>query len=94
LANLFAEMIAMSSEIQAVLTDLNARVTQLEREKTSPRGRTNLAGAARYLGISDETLRQQHLRGEGPKRTRMGRHWSYSYADLDAHAQGPTDTAA
>jgi hypothetical protein len=83
----------MSPEIQAVLNDLRERLSRLERDRTAPRGRTNLAGAARYLGICDETLRQQHLRGEGPKRTRMGRHWSYAYADLDAHAQGPPDAA-
>ena len=84
----------MSPEIQAVLNDLRGRLERLEYDRASPRGRTNLAGAARYLGISDETLRQRHLRGEGPKRTRMGRHWSYAYADLDAHAQGPPDAAA
>jgi hypothetical protein len=87
----------MSPEIETILNDLHEvreRLARLEREQTSPRGRTNLAGAARYLGISDETLRQRHLRGDGPRRTRMGRHWSYAFADLDAHAQGPPDTAA
>jgi hypothetical protein len=84
----------MSPEMQTVLNDLRERLARLEQDRVSPRGRTNLAGAARYLGISDETLRQQHLRGEGPRRTRMGRHWSYAFADLDTHAQGPPDTAA
>jgi hypothetical protein len=87
----------MLPEFETILNDLHEvrdRLARLEREKVSPRGRTNLAGAARYLGVSDETLRQQHLRGEGPKRTRMGRQWSYAYVDLDAHAQGPPDTAA
>ena len=55
----------MSPEIQAVLNDLRGRLERLEYDRASPRGRTNLAGAARYLGISDETLRQRHLRGEG-----------------------------
>jgi hypothetical protein len=52
----------------------------------------NLHGAAHYLGICDETLRQRHLRGEGPKRIRNGRRgWSYAYADLDAYATALTE---
>ena len=84
----------MSPEIRAVLDDLSERLARLEREKTTRRGHTNQAGAARYLGISDETLRQRHLRGGGPKRTRNGRHWDYTYDDLDAHARGPPNTPA
>jgi hypothetical protein len=93
---MFAEIV-MPPEIQAILNELSevrARVDRLEREKNSRRGHTNQAGAARYLGISDETLRQRHLRGVGPNRTRNGRQWDYTYDDLDAHAQGPPDTAA
>jgi hypothetical protein len=76
----------MSPEIQTMIDDLRERVARLEKQR--PRGRTNLAGAARYLNMSDETLRQRHLRGEGPKRARMGRHWSYTYDDLDSYAAG------
>jgi hypothetical protein len=40
--------------------------------------------AAAYIGVSEETLRQMHKRGEGPPRNRIGsRGWSYSYDDLD-----------
>jgi hypothetical protein len=78
----------MSPEIQSLIDDLRERLTRLEQSKHQPRGRTNLAGAARYLNISDETLRQRHNRGEGPKRVRNGRHWSYTYDDLDAYAAG------
>ncbi len=46
-----------------------------------------MAGAARYLSISDETLRQRHARGEGPRRTKNGREWSYTYDDLDAYVE-------
>jgi hypothetical protein len=75
------------TDVQTALDDLRERVSRLEQEK-SPRGRTNQTGAARYLGISEEALRQRHLRGEGPKRVRNGRHWSYAYADLDRYAEG------
>jgi hypothetical protein len=45
-----------------------------------------LTGAARYLGRSDEWLRQQHLLGRGPRRKRNGtRGWDYTYAELDAY---------
>jgi hypothetical protein len=37
--------------------------------------------------ISEETLRQRHARGEGPRRTQQGRFWSYTYDDLDAYAE-------
>jgi hypothetical protein len=44
--------------------------------------------------MSDEALRQRHARGEGPKRGRNGRMWSYSFADLDEYARDSSDTAA
>jgi hypothetical protein len=73
--------------LQSEINDLRERVARLERERsTTSRGRTNQTGAARYLGISDETLRQRHARGEGPRRTRNGRFWSYTFDDLDAYA--------
>jgi hypothetical protein len=78
----------MPSVEETLLTNLCARVARLEREQRRPRGRTNLAGAARYLGISDEALRQRHLKGHGPRRSRNGRMWSYDYADLDRYAEG------
>jgi predicted DNA-binding transcriptional regulator AlpA len=75
----------MSTEQLNELDELRARVRKLEDSASRPRGRTNLPGAARYLGISEETLRRKHLRGEGPPRTKVGsRNWSYSYRDIDA----------
>jgi hypothetical protein len=77
----------MSPEILSEIHDLRERVTRLEHKQERPRGRCTQAGAARYLGISEETLRLRHLRGLGPRRTPDGRRWSYSYADLDAYAE-------
>jgi hypothetical protein len=73
--------------VETILNNLSERIDRLEKEQRRPRGRTNLAGAARYLGISDESLRLRHVRGVGPRRVRNGRLWSYEYADLDAHAE-------
>ena len=73
------------------IEELRERLARLERAPQKARGRTNLAGAARYLGVSDETLRLRHIRGEGPRRTRSGTNrWSYSFADLDAYAEQST----
>jgi hypothetical protein len=81
----------MPTEQQSEIDDLRARLQRLEDAASRPRGRTNLPGAARYLGISEETLRQKHLRGEGPQRKRMGtRNWSYSFRDLDRWSEGDT----
>jgi hypothetical protein len=77
----------MSPEIQSVFDELRARLTRLERAPQKPRGRTNQAGAARYLGISEETLRLRHARGEGPRRSANGRLWSYRFEDLDEYAE-------
>jgi len=75
----------MATEQLSELDELRARVRKLEDSASRPRGRTNLPGAARYLGISEETLRRKHLRGEGPPRTKVGsRNWSYSFRDIDA----------
>lgn len=75
----------MSAEQQSEIDDLRARLRRLEDANARPRGRTNLPGAARYLGISEETLRRKHARGEGPPRIKVGsRNWSYSYRDIDA----------
>jgi len=75
----------MPAEQQSEIDDLRARLGRLEAAASRPRGRTNLPGAARYLGISEETLRRMHARGEGPPRTRMGlRNWSYSFREIDA----------
>jgi hypothetical protein len=82
----------MSPDFHSEIEQLRARVTRLERAQQSPRnGRTTLSGAARYLGMCEETLRQRHARGEGPHRVRLGRHWSYAYTDLDKYAE---DSAA
>jgi helix-turn-helix protein len=72
-------------EQNSEIENLRARVQRLEDAAARPHGRTNLPGAARYLGISEETLRQKHLRGDGPPRKRIGtRNWSYSFKDLDS----------
>jgi hypothetical protein len=64
--------------------ELARRVAALEKRGSRPRGRTNLTGAAAYLDISRERLRQLHLEGRGPPRRRRGtRGWDYSYSDLD-----------
>jgi len=66
------------------LDELRTRLARLEAAASRPRGRTNLPGAARYLGISEETLRRKHLRGEGPPRIKVGsRNWSYSFDQID-----------
>ena len=66
------------------IDELRARLAQLEKAARRPKGRTNMVGAAQYLHLSEETLRQMHKRGEGPPRTRIGtRNWSYAYSDLD-----------
>jgi hypothetical protein len=73
-----------------LLEELRERVDVLERRQAH-RGRTNQAGAARYLGISEETLRQRHARGEGPRRARSGaRGWSYTFDDLDRYVENAT----
>ena len=68
----------------AKLEDLLERLKKLEAASRKPRGRTGMRGAAEYIGRSKEWLRQQHLRGRGPRRMRVGaRGWSYTYDDLD-----------
>jgi hypothetical protein len=69
--------------LESELDQLRARLARLENS-TRPRGRCNMVRAAAYIGVSEETLRQMHKRGEGPPRNRIGsRGWSYSYDDLD-----------
>jgi hypothetical protein len=75
----------MSLEIAEELAQLRKRVERLEARPKG--GRTNQIGAAKYLNRSEEWLRQRHARGEGPRRTKHGRFWSYSYADLDEFAE-------
>ncbi len=74
-------------DLSSQIEELRERVARLERTPGKPRGRTNLTGAARYLGVSEETLRQRHNRGEGPRRTRFGRFYSYTYEELDRYAE-------
>ena len=71
------------NHLQSELDELRTRLARLEAGRPVARGYTNQAGAARYLGRSEEWLRQQHARGEGPPRTQNGRYWTYSYAVLD-----------
>jgi hypothetical protein len=68
--------------LHAEVDELKKRVERLEKGPTK-RGRTNQRGAAQYLNKSREWLRQQHLRGKGPRRAADG---SYSYDDLDDYA--------
>jgi hypothetical protein len=74
-------------DLQSEFVKLRERVEQLEQNRRTSRGRTNLAGAARYLQKSEETLRQRIARGEGPRGSRDGRFWSFTYDDLDAYAE-------
>jgi hypothetical protein len=78
-------------DLHTEIRNLRERVERLEQNRRTSRGRTNQAGAARYLGISDETLRQRHARGAGPRRSQNGRHWTYTYDDLDAYAEQVTE---
>jgi predicted DNA-binding transcriptional regulator AlpA len=74
-----------TTERQSEIDELRARLRRLEHAAARPTGRTNLPGAARYLGVSEETLRNKHKRNQGPPRLKIGsRNWSYSYRDLDA----------
>jgi hypothetical protein len=73
--------------IQQQIEELSARVSRLENSQRRPRGRTNLAGAARYLNVSEETLRKRLVSGKGPRGSRNGRFWSFTYDELDEHAE-------
>jgi hypothetical protein len=73
--------------LQNQIEELSARVARLETAQQRPRGRTNLAGAARYLDVSEETLRKRLASGKGPRGARNGRFWSFTYNDLDEHAE-------
>jgi hypothetical protein len=75
--------------LQHQIEDLKVRVARLEGAQRTNRGRTNMSGAAQYLGRSREWLRKLNLRGEGPRR---GVDRSYSYDDLDVFIEGG-DTA-
>lgn len=75
-------------DLHSEIAELQERLVRLERAPQRPRGRTNQIGAAHYLGISEETLRVRHARGEGPRRSRFGaRGWSYTFEDLDKYAE-------
>jgi len=76
----------MPDQQSELLNNLLDRIARLEAAASKPRGKTNMSGAARYLGRSDEWLRRQHALGRGPKRSRAGtRNWLYDYADLDEY---------
>jgi hypothetical protein len=79
----------MSLEHQ--IEDLKARVARLEGAQRTNRGRTNMRGAADYLGRSREWLLKLHLRGKGPRRGADG---FYSYDDLDAFIEGRQEQTA
>jgi hypothetical protein len=40
------------------------------------------SAAAGLLGISVDTLKRMHRRGEGPRRVRVSHHWRYAVADI------------
>jgi hypothetical protein len=79
-------------EIASELADLRRRVERLEQVKPN-RGKTNQAGAARYLNRSEEWLRLLHARGAGPRRIQNGRFYLYSYDDLDRFIEETSTTA-
>jgi hypothetical protein len=85
----------MSTNLQRQIAELSARVERLEQgPRRTNRGRTNLAGAARYLSISEETLRKRLISGNGPRGARNGRFWSFTYDELDEHAEsGATESS-
>jgi hypothetical protein len=66
--------------LEEQLKEQEAAVRRLAQAQTSPRGYTNQAGAARYLGRSREYLRRLHKLGGGPERTPGG---DYTFAALD-----------
>jgi hypothetical protein len=73
-------------DVHSEIERLKRRIDVLEKTRGRPRGKTNQTGAARYLGISEETLRQRHARGIGPPRKRAGpRQWEYDFGDLDSY---------
>jgi excisionase family DNA binding protein len=78
----------MTPEIYSEIEELRKRIARLEQAAEKPRGRTNLAGAARYLNTSEETLRKRLSSGGGPRGARTGRYWSFTYSDLDDYAEG------
>jgi hypothetical protein len=69
------------------LSEITARLTQLEKAVTKRKGATNMKGAADYLGMSEETLRRIHADGGGPRRSRNGRYYIYTYENLDRYLQ-------
>jgi len=78
----------------AEIEELHKRLRRLEQAAARPRGSTNMAGAAAYLGCSREWLRLEHVAGRGPKRRRRGaRGWDYSYDDLDRYREAEGDGA-
>ena len=78
----------MPPEVQSEIADLRERVRKLEEAAgRTKRGRTNMLGAAQYLGKSREWLRKLHLRGGGPHRAPDG---TYSFDDLDAFSEKTT----
>src|SRR5262249_37545079 len=70
----------MSLDLHSEIDQLRERITRLEQTQRRPRGRTNQAGAARYLGIAEETSATATLAAKG-----------LAVAD-PAHATGPIPT--
>ena len=61
------------TQIHSLLTQLRARVEELERQRArTNRGHLNQRRAADYLNKSREWLRQRDLRGDGPRRNPDG----------------------
>jgi hypothetical protein len=60
------------TKIEARLIAVEQALRQMSRAALQPRGRTNLRGAAQYLGVCDESLRERHKQGRGPRRAKNG----------------------
>jgi hypothetical protein len=73
--------------LQRQIAELTERVLRLEQlPQRTKRGRAKHGEAAKYLGYSDEWLRQQNQRGTGPPRNEDG---TYDYDKLDEYSARP-----
>jgi hypothetical protein len=55
---------------------------------TTPDGRVNRTGAARYLGVAAKTLANWAFRGLGPRSVKIGGRRFYYLTDLEAFIGG------
>jgi hypothetical protein len=78
----------MSSDLQSEVQNLRERVAHLERRQHRRQRVTNQKGAAEYINKSPEWLRQQNLKGTGPRRNPNG---TYDFAALDKYLEQNPD---